>query len=146
LDPTGSDALLRGLAWGHPLWMAVSLGVAALALRAGLRLRRARLRRAPRTRAELDRHARLGKLAVGLVLVGFAGGPLSMALLRGREPFGTAHALAGVCAAILFAAAGLLGRRLERGRGRPLRAHATLAVAAALAAAIAFATGFVLLP
>jgi hypothetical protein len=146
LDPTGSDALLRGLAWGHPLWMAISLCVVALALRAGLGLRRARLRRAPRSRAELDRHARLGKLAVILVVVGFAGGPLSMALLRGREPFGTAHALAGVCAALLFAAAGLLGRRLERARGRPLRAHAALALAATLAAAAAFATGFVLLP
>ena len=146
MDPTGSDALLRGLAWGHPLWMLVSLGAAALALRAGLGLRRARVRRRPRTRAELDRHARLGKLAVVLVLVGFAGGPLSMALLRGREPFGTAHAVAGVCAALLFAAAALLGRRLEQGRGRPVRAHATLAIAAALAAAIAFATGLVLLP
>src|SRR3990172_8005525 len=126
--------------------MAISLGVAALARRAGRARRRAPRRGAPRTRAELDRHARLGKLAVILVLVGFAGGPLSMALLRGREPFETAHALAGVCAALLFAAAGLLGRRLERARGRPLRAHATLAVAATLAAAIAFAAGLVLLP
>jgi hypothetical protein len=126
--------------------MAVSLGVAALALRAGLALRRARLRRAPRTRAELDHHARLGKLAVIGVVVGFAGGPLSMALLRGRDPFETTHAWAGVGAALLFAATGLLGRRLERARGRPLAAHATLALAATLAAAIAFATGFVLLP
>jgi hypothetical protein len=146
LDPTGSDALARALAWGHPLWMLVSLGAAGLALRAGLGLRRARLQRRPRTHAALDRHARLGKLAVVLVLVGFAGGPLSMAWLRGREPFGTAHAFAGVCAALLFAGAGLLGRRLERGRGRPLGAHAALALGATLAAVIAFATGLVLLP
>ncbi len=146
MDPTGSDATLRWLAYGHPLWMVISLGTAALALRAGLRLRRARLRRWPRTRTELERHARLGKLAVILVLIGFGGGPLSMAFLRGREPFDTAHALAGGCAALLFAAAALLGRRLERGRGRPVRAHAALAVAAALASAIALVTGFVLLP
>jgi hypothetical protein len=47
---------------------------------------------------------------------------------------------------LLFGAVGLLGWRLERGRGRPVQAHAALAIAAALASAIAFVTGFVLLP
>ena len=46
---------------------------------------------------------------------------------------------------------GALGRRLERGSGRSrsrrmVDAHAALALLATLAAAVAFATGFVLLP
>ncbi len=146
MDPTGHDALLRWLAYGHPLWMATSLGVAAFALRAGLRLRGKRLEHERRSAAERRRHVRLGKTAVALVLVGFGGGPLSMALLRGREPFGTAHALAGCLTVLLFASLAVLGRRLETGRGRPLGAHALLALAACLAAALSFATGLVLLP
>jgi hypothetical protein len=146
LDPTGHDALFRALAWLHPAWMTAALAVAALALRAGLGLRRARRAARGRTAAQVRRHTRLGKVAVTLVLLGFASGPLSMAWLRGREPFGTAHALAGVTTALCFLALFAVGRRLERGRGRPVEAHAALALLASLAAAVSAVTGFVLLP
>ena len=86
------------------------------------------------------------KLAVALVALGAAGGPLSMALLRDREPFETAHAWFATLALVLFLATAWLGRRLERGRGRPLDAHALLAALALLAAGVAAVTGFVLLP
>jgi hypothetical protein len=69
-----------------------------------------------------------------------------MLVLRGRDPFGTAHAWVGSAAAALFVAAALLGRRLERGRSRALDLHALLGVLALLLGAVAFATGFVLLP
>ncbi len=125
--------------------MLLALSLAGLALQSGLRLRRLR-RGGAAARADRARHLRLAKPAVALVLVGFAGGPLSMAFLRGREPFDTAHALAGTTAALLFAATALLGRRLERGRSRPHEAHALLAALATLAAGAAAITGFVLLP
>lgn len=81
-----------------------------------------------------------------LVLAGFAGGPVSMAGLRGEPAFGTAHAWIGVAAAGLFAAAAVLGMRLEKGRGRPFDAHALLGGLAMLVAAVAAVAGFVLLP
>jgi len=126
--------------------MAISIGFAARALRSGLAMRRARHRRCTRHPGDVRRHLARAKPAVLLVLVGFAGGPISMAWLRGRAPFESAHGRIGLVAAALFAATALLGRRLERGRGRPLEAHAVLALCALLAAGLAAATGIVLLP
>jgi hypothetical protein len=151
LDPTGHDTLYRWLAYGHPAWMLIAIAMAVLALRAGLALRRARLARLPRAADARARHAKLGKVAVTLIVLGFLAGPLSMWLLRGRAPYETAHAFLATFAAALFASVAILGRRLERGSARSrsrrmVDAHAALALLATLAAAVAFATGFVLLP
>jgi hypothetical protein len=81
-----------------------------------------------------------------MLLVGFAGGPLSAVWLRGFEPFHTAHAAAGLLALALFVATGIQGWRLEHGRSRAAEPHGILALFSVLAAATAFATGFVLLP
>jgi hypothetical protein len=146
-DPTGHDAVARALAYLHPAWMIASLGLALLALRAGLGLRRARLvARRPPNPAELRRHLRVAKPAVWLLAAGFALGPLSMWWLRGRAPFATAHALAGVLAIALFAAAAWIGRRLEHGRSSAAGLHALLATLGVLFGALAAAAGFVLLP
>ena len=145
-DPASRDALTRALAYGHPLWMSAALATAALAARSGLRMRRARRLGTRRDPAERGRHLHRAKLAVALVTLGAAGGPLSMALLRNREPFETAHAWFATLALVLFLATAWFGRRLERGRGRPLDAHALLAALALLAAGVAAVTGFVLLP
>ncbi len=126
--------------------MVASLGVVALALRAGLRLRRARYGREPRTPDLLRSHLRLAKPAIALICVGFLAGPISAAWLRGWTPFATFHAWLGVLAAALFLAVAILGRRLERHRGRPVDAHAVLAGLAVLAAAVAVVAGLVLLP
>ena len=126
--------------------MLTGLGVAALAFRSGLRLRRARRGRAPR-RPELRRnHLRFAKPAVVLVLVGFAGGPISWVWLRGNQPFSTFHAAVGLLVAALFAAGAVLGRRIETGRGRAFDAHAACGGAALLLGALAAVAGFVLLP
>ena len=61
------------LAFLHPGWMAVSLILAALTLRAGMRLRRLRLSSGPGRGAILKRHLALAKPAVLLIFVGFAG-------------------------------------------------------------------------
>lgn len=126
--------------------MAVALALAALALRAGLALRRPRLagrRRDPELRR---RHLRLAKPAVALVVVGFAAGPLSAGLLRGWTPFATFHAAVGSAAALLFVAAAIAGRGLERGRSRARDLHALLGGLAVLLAALAAVAGFSLLP
>lgn len=145
-DPTAHDPLLRYLAFGHPLWMSVSIVIAVLAARSGLRMRTARrlgTRREPAARA---RHLRTAKLAVSLIAIGFVGGPLSMAFLRGRDPFETAHAFIATLALVLFITTALIGRRLERGRSRSLDLHALVAALALLAAGVAAMTGWVLLP
>lgn len=126
--------------------MGVAIALCALALRAGLALRRARLGRGRRTSAGRRRHLRLAKPAVVLVCVGFVGGPLSAVWLRNWTPFGSFHAWLGLLAAGLFAAAALLGRRLETGRSRAFDLHALLGALGVLAAAVAAVAGFVLLP
>lgn len=145
-DPSANDAFLRALAYGHPIWMTIAIAVAVLAARSGLAMRRSRRLRTPRAPNDRRRHLRIAKLAVALVVIGACAGPFSIVWLRGREPFETAHGLAGALALGLFIGAALLGRVLERGRGRPLDAHALLAVLALLASGVAAVTGWVLLP
>jgi hypothetical protein len=126
--------------------MIASLGLAALALRAGLRLRRGRIARTRRTPGQLRDHLRLAKPAIVLILVGFVAGPLSAFWLRGWTPFSSLHAWLGLLVASLFGVVAMLGWRLEHGRGRPVEAHGILAGLAVLAAAVAAVAGFVLLP
>jgi hypothetical protein len=126
--------------------MLASLGLAALALRSGLRLRRARRGRAPRGPELRRRHLRLAKPAAVLVLVGFVGGPISQVWLRGGEPLSTLHGAIGLLVAALFAAAAVLGHRIEEGRSRAFDVHAACGAAAVLLGALAAVAGFVLLP
>jgi len=126
--------------------MVVSLALAGLTLRAGLALRRARLGRAPRDPRARRRHLRLAKPAVVLVLAGFVLGPISAVALRGWRAFASFHGLLALAVAALFAAAAVLGRRLELGRAHAREAHAWLGALAVLGAALAAVAGFVLLP
>jgi hypothetical protein len=126
--------------------MVASLGVVALALKTGLRLRRARFGREPRTPDLLRVHLRFAKPAVALICVGFLAGPISAVWLRDWTPFATFHAWLGILAVALFLAVAFLGWRLEQRRGRPVDAHATLAGLAVLVAAVAMVAGLVLLP
>ncbi len=126
--------------------MIASCSVVALALRAGLRLRRNRVARVGRKEGLLRAHLRLAKPAVVLMGIGFLAGPLSALWLRDWTPFRSFHSWLGILAAILFATTAILGRRLEQGRGRPVEAHAIFAGLAVMAAAVAAVAGFILLP
>jgi hypothetical protein len=126
--------------------MLFSLALALLALRAGLRLRRARLGLLQRSPGLRRRHLRLAKPAAALVLAGFLLGPVSAAWLRGWDPFGSFHGVLGLLVASLFGAAAVLGRRLERGRSRAAELHGWLGALAVLGALVAAVAGFVLLP
>jgi len=126
--------------------MVASVVLAGVALRAGVAARRARRRGRGRLPALRRAHLRVAKPAVAAVVVGFAGGPLSMWLLRDRAPFGTLHAGLGLLVVTLFAAAAVLGRRLESGHRGAAAWHGRLGLAAVLAAGAAAVAGFVLLP
>ena len=65
--------------------MVASLGVVALALRAGLRLRRARFGREPRTPDLRRAHLRFAKPAIALIGVGFLSGPDFRGLAPGLD-------------------------------------------------------------
>lgn len=144
-DPSAHDSVLRALAYAHPLWMVAGIALAVATLRSGIGMRRAR--RVGRLSVDLrDQHLRRAKIALIWITPGFIAGPLSMALLRGREPFATAHAYAALLAIVLFVAAALLGRRLERGQPASRETHAFVATMAVLASGLAAATGWVLLP
>ena len=147
MDLAGEGALPGWLAYVHPAWMIVALGLAWLALRSGLELRR--LRRLARADGLVElrtRHLRRAKSAIALLVVGFALGPASAFWLRDMAPFRTLHAWVGVAALALFVAAAIFGHRLEEGERGVAPLHARLALAALLVSALAFATGFVLLP
>jgi len=126
--------------------MVASILLCGVAFRAGLALRRTRVRRKRRTRELLRAHLRVAKPAVILVAIGFAAGPVSALWLRDWTPMSTFHSWLGLVAFGLFVCAGVLGRRLERGRGRPVEAHAVSGGLAILFAAVAAVAGFVLLP
>jgi len=126
--------------------MVGSLVFAAVAFRAGLRLRQNRRDRKP-GRADLWRlHLRVAKPAVLTVLIGFVAGPISAIWLRDWGPFSTLHAWLGLAAATLFVAAAFEGRRRELGRGGSRDRHALLAALALLFGAAAAMAGMVLLP
>jgi hypothetical protein len=128
--------------------MVATLVLAGLAARLGLRLRAGRRARRRRDPALRPRHVRLGKVAVALLVPGFALGLASAVWLRGMTPLSTAHGWIASGALVLFGAVAALGLRLERRGARPVLfdLHGALALAALLAAAAAFFTGFVLLP
>ncbi len=126
--------------------MLLSLALALVALRAGLRLRSARRRGVRMPAAAYRRHLRLAKPALALLVLGFAGGLASSVWLRGWDAFASAHGIVASAALALFLATGALGWRLEHGRSRAAELHGRLALLSVLAAAAAFGTGLVLLP
>lgn len=133
----------------HPAFMTVTLGLVFLALRHGLVLRRGRFAGAAGGRARREhraRHLRLGKLAVGFVFVGFAGGVATTTWLQGERPIATFHGLLGGLSLLAFGSLAVLGRRLERGDASAREAHAWAAFAAVLCAGTGAVAGFVLLP
>jgi uncharacterized membrane protein len=137
---------LRWFAYAHPAWMVVGITLAFMAMRAGLKLRRARTQAGKRTRAMRDAHLRLAKPAVVVVSIGFLGGVASAYFLRGWTPFENFHGWLGLGVVGLFVAAAVVGHRVEEGKSRAFDTHAMLGGLALLAAAIAAAAGFALLP
>jgi hypothetical protein len=126
--------------------MLVSLGVAGLALRSGLALRRSRRLRTRRPQELRPAHLRLAKLAVVALMLGALLGPVSSLWLRDWAPLRSFHGVLGIAVAALFGAAAIVGHRIEEGKSRSFDAHAWLGLAAFLFAAVASVAGFVLLP
>lgn len=137
---------LRLLAFLHPAWMVVAIALALSAASLGLGIRRQRAAGrvvSPRLRR---RHLHLGKLAIAACTAGFALGPVSMALLRGRTIFDSFHGILGIVVTGLFLWTGHSGRALARGDATSRGLHRAVAGAAIATALLSAVAGFALLP
>ena len=137
---------LRVLAFAHPAWMVVSLGVAIATARLGLEIRRRRAQGKPVGAALRSRHLRFGKRAIGMIVVGFVAGPLSMAFFRDRGAFDSFHSMLGIIVLGLFLWTGWSGRALSRGDQDARDIHRIAAASAIGASMLSAIAGFVLLP
>ena len=126
--------------------MALALALVFLALRAGLRMRRARQRGAAKPPGLRARHVFVARAAVLLAGFGLLSGPVSAVFLRDWTPLQTLHGWLALVAGGLLLAAGALGQRLNAGTSRSVEIHARLGLLGALVAALAAFAGFVLLP
>lgn len=126
--------------------MLAALGIGAWALRIGLRMRGARVRRQARPKAWWHQHLRLGRIALWVGLLGLVLGPLTWVLLRGEPLLSSLHGRVGLIAAALAGFTGFLGRRVARGDRKRRPAHFAAALLAMLAGLVALLTGLELLP
>jgi hypothetical protein len=67
----------------------------------------------------VGRHVRAGIVFLTMLLVGYAAGPLTLALVRGEAVYRSAHALSATLVVLLFGYGAFLGVRLWRGRAGP---------------------------
>jgi hypothetical protein len=142
----GDTTILRVLAFVHPAWMVSTLVMAVWTARLGLEIRRRR-RSGRSVGGDLrKRHLRFGKRTLVMVAIGFLAGPLSMALLRDRDPFDSLHGILGIIVLGLFAWTGWSGRALANGDQDARDIHRIAAASSVGAAMLSAVAGFILLP
>jgi hypothetical protein len=138
--------IFRALAFVHPAWMVSTLTMAIVTARLGLEIRRRRMN-GRRVGGELrTRHLRFGKRTLAMVGVGFLAGPVSMLLLRDRDPFESFHGILGIIVLGLFAWTGWSGRVLAAGNRDVRDIHRIAAASSVAAAMLSAVAGFILLP
>jgi len=138
--------IIRVLAFAHPIWMISTLVMAILTARLGLEIRRRRLKGRSVGGDLRARHLRFGKRALVMVGIGFLSGPVSMALLRDRNPFESFHGILGIIVLGLFSWTGWSGRALALGRRDARDIHRIAAGTSVAAAMLSAVAGFILLP
>jgi hypothetical protein len=132
------------LAYLHPVAMVAVLGLGLFVLREGLNIRRGRILRRP---YDSRRHRRIARIFVLIAIAGFASGLGSMAFLRGKPVFDSAHAWIATGALTGFVVGGGLGLVLERNVRSPLRGLHAIAASAGLLLGLAAAfAAFAILP
>ena len=112
-----AGSLLELLPYVHPVWQTVALLLMVVGLSLGLRLRRERrLPWDPAVRAALiRRHIRVTAACLGMMTAGHLMGLLTMAFVRHKDVFRSAHAYFGTIALGLFWLGAWYGARLARG-------------------------------
>ena len=136
----------RALAFLHPAWMVLAIGMSVTTARLGLEIRRKRMRGEPPGRVLRERHLRFGQIAVVMVVVGFLGGPPSMIFVREQSSFQTFHAVIGIVSLGTHLWAGASGRSLAKGNQDARDVHRIAAASAIASAMLSAVAGFTLLP
>jgi hypothetical protein len=139
-------AMIRVLAFVHPIWMVTSLVMAIVTASLGLEIRRRHRRGRPVGGELRRRHLRFGKRTLILVGMGFVLGPVSMVFLRGRDLLDSFHGILGLVVLGLFAWTGWSGRALSQGEEDVRDIHRIAAASSVAAAMLSAVAGFILLP
>lgn len=139
------------LVYLHPIWQTTALLLMFLALSLGLRLRRERShpwKREARLRLR-QRHLTVAVTFLALLTVGYLLGIGSMAFLRDKPVFRTAHAYFGTIVLGLFWLGAYYGNRLLRGAKptpQDFSNHAFCVILGAILAMAVAVMGYTLLP
>jgi hypothetical protein len=139
------------LPYVHPLWQAIALLLMVVTLSLGLRLRRVRMLPGdPSPQAALlRRHIVFGIVFLAAVTSGYGLGLLTMAFVRERPVFRTAHGYFGTIVLGLFWLGAWYGVRLSRGgptAAKDVSNHAFFVILAAILALAVAVMGYALLP
>ena len=114
--------LLSDLRLAHGIFNFAVLLLFACQAWLGLRIRRARLGKAPMPFTAIKRHRKFGPVFSGLVVFGYLSGVVLVMLDTGRILEHPAHFLSGTLLVIVLSAVVLLSRRI-RGQGSPYRTY-----------------------
>ena len=139
------------LPYVHPVWQSGALLLMLAGLSLGLRLRRERrIPWDPAVRAALvRRHIRVTSLCLGMMTAGHVIGLLTMAFVRHKDVFRSAHAYFGTIALALFWLGAWYGARLARGGPLSANDYSNHAFCVLLGAVLSLAVavmGYTLLP
>ena len=139
------------LPYVHPVWQTVALLLMIMGLSMGLRLRRERRSPwDPALRASLLRwHLRITSLFLGMLTTGYVMGLLTMAFVRHKDVYRSAHAYFGTITLALFWLGAWYGARLARGGPLTPRDYSNHAFCVLLGAVLSLAVtvmGYTLLP
>ena len=142
---------LELLPYVHPAWQTVALLLMVAGLSIGLKLRRERRNPwDPAVRASLvRRHVRLTSLCLGMMTAGYGMGLLTMAFVRHKDVFRSAHAYFGTIALALLWLGAWYGARLARGGPLTSKDYSNHAFCVLLGAILSLAVavmGYTLLP
>jgi hypothetical protein len=143
--------MLELLPYIHPVWQIVTLLLMVAGLSLGLRLRRERtLPWDPAVRAALvRRHVRVTATCLGMMTAGHLMGLFTMAFVRHKNVFRSAHAYFGTIALALFWLGAWYGARLARGGSLTAKDYSNHAFCVLLGAILSLAVavmGYTLLP
>ena len=135
----------------HPVWQVAALLLMGIGLSIGLRLHRERnLPWDPAVRAALvKRHLAVTATFLGMLTAGHVMGLITMAYVRHKPLFRSAHAYFGTIALALFWLGAVYGAKLARGGSLTARDYSNHAFCVLLGALLALAVavmGYTLLP
>jgi Protein of unknown function (DUF4079) len=130
----------------HPAVAALGLALAWWTLQRGLVIRDARVKKRAPPAGATQRHLRLARPAVWILVAASVLGLASAVFVREMKPLHTGHGWAAVVATLGFAGTGLIGRELVKDRSRRRQLHVAFSLVGLGLGLLAAVLGIELLP